>query len=38
VKFDVYRKGYHSPSELRNPLGIVPVGPQNDWSAPHGRG
>lgn len=38
VKFDVYRTGYHSPSALRNPLGIVPIGPQNDWSAPHGRG
>ncbi len=38
VDFDVYRKGYHSPSDLRNPLGIVPIGPQNDWWAPHGRG
>ena len=38
VKFDIYRKGYHSQSEVRNPLGIVPIGPQNDWEAPHGRG
>lgn len=38
VDFDIYRKGYHSPSELRNPLGIVPIGPKNDWEAPHGRG
>ena len=38
VDFDIYRRGYHSPSELRNPLGIVPIGPQNDWRAPHGRG
>ena len=38
VDFDIYRRGYHSPSELRNPLGIVPVGPQNDWLAPHRRG
>ena len=38
VKFDIYNKGYHSPSELRNPLGIVPIGPQNDWLAPHERG
>ena len=38
VKFDVYRRGYHSRSDLRNPLGIVPIGPDNDWMAPHGRG
>ena len=38
VAFDVYRRGYHSASPKRNPLGIVPVGPKNDWSAPHGRG
>ncbi|MEM7270290.1 MAG: glutathione S-transferase C-terminal domain-containing protein [Pseudomonadota bacterium] len=38
VDFDVYRRGYHSPSEKRNPLGIVPIGPQLDWDAPHGRG
>lgn len=31
VDFDVYRRGYHSKSELRNPLGIVPKGPQIDW-------
>lgn len=38
VDFDVYRNGYHSPSDARNPIGIVPIGPQNNWSAPHGRG
>lgn len=27
IDFDVYRRGYHSRSPLRNPLGIVPVGP-----------
>lgn len=32
VDFDVYKRGYHSPSELRNPLGIVPAGPRIDWS------
>lgn len=32
VRFDVYKAGYHSPSPLRNPLGIVPVGPVVDWS------
>lgn len=38
VKFDIYKKGYFSKSEKRNPLGIVPIGPLVDWSAPHGRG
>jgi len=32
VRFDVYKQGYFSPSELRNPLGIVPKGPVIDWS------
>jgi len=32
VRFDVYKQGYFSPSELRNPLGIVPMGPVIDWS------
>lgn len=32
VRFDVYKRGYFSPSELRNPLGIVPAGPEIDWS------
>ncbi|MBV0913657.1 glutathione S-transferase family protein [Anianabacter salinae] len=32
VKFDIYKYGYFSPSELRNPLGIVPKGPVIDWS------
>jgi putative glutathione S-transferase len=34
---DVYKHGYFSISELRNPLGIVPKGPLIDFSAPHGR-
>ncbi len=34
VRFDVYKQGYFSPSELRNPLGIVPAGPAVDWSLP----
>lgn len=34
VDFDIYKQGYFSPSELRNPLGIVPKGPIVDWSAP----
>ncbi|MEO1536852.1 MAG: glutathione S-transferase C-terminal domain-containing protein [Pseudomonadota bacterium] len=32
VRFDVYKQGYFSPSEWRNPLGIVPAGPEIDWS------
>ncbi len=32
VDFDIYKQGYFSPSELRNPLGIVPKGPVIDWS------
>ena len=32
VDFDLYKQGYFSPSELRNPLGIVPKGPVVDWS------
>ena len=38
VAFDIYKQGYFSPSELRNPLGIVPAGPMIDWTLPHGRG
>lgn len=37
VRFEIYKQGYFSPSELRNPLGIVPLGPQVDWHLPHGR-
>lgn len=37
VRFDVYKQGYYSPSPLRNPLGIVPLGPEIDWTVPHGR-
>jgi len=32
VRFDIYRRGYNSPSPKRNPLGIVPAGPVVDWS------
>lgn len=38
VDFDIYKRGYFSPSPLRNPLGIVPSGPIIDWWAPHDRG
>ena len=37
VKPDIYKQGYFSPSELRNPLGIVPAGPLVDWDAPTDR-
>lgn len=37
VKPDIYKAGYFSPSELRNPLGIVPAGPRVDWSKPAKR-
>lgn len=42
VRFDIYKKGYFSKSEKRNPLGIVPIGPalgtDIEWDEPHGRG
>jgi glutathionyl-hydroquinone reductase len=34
---DLYKYGYFSISELRNPLGIVPLGPLVDFAAPHRR-
>ena len=34
---DIYKTGYFSISELRNPLGIVPKGPLIDFTAPHDR-
>ncbi|RZW02830.1 MAG: glutathione-dependent reductase [Rhodobacteraceae bacterium] len=34
VDFDIYKRGYFSPSEARNPLGIIPVGPLIDWTLP----
>ncbi len=38
VRFDIYKQGYFSPSEKRNPLGIVPIGPAiPDWGEPTGR-
>lgn len=32
VKLEIYRRGYHSKSEARNPNGIVPLGPMVDFS------
>ena len=37
VRLDIYKRGYFSKSEKRNPLGIIPIGPRVDWSKPHGR-
>jgi glutathionyl-hydroquinone reductase len=37
VFFDLYKHGYFSISELRNPLGIVPKGPLIDFDRPHDR-
>ena len=37
VDFEVYKRGYYSPSPARNPFGIVPKGPFVDFSAPHSR-
>lgn len=38
VSFNIYKQGYFSPSPLRNPLGIIPAGPDSDWIEPHARG
>ena len=32
VRFDIYKRGYFSASEKRNPLGIIPIGPTVDWT------
>ena len=37
VDTDIYKAGYYSMSEMRNPLGIVPKGPVIDFSEPHRR-
>ncbi|MEL7100245.1 MAG: glutathione S-transferase C-terminal domain-containing protein [Pseudomonadota bacterium] len=37
VKPEMYKAGYFSKSELRNPLGIIPAGPIIDWTAPAER-
>lgn len=37
VKPEIYKAGYFSPSDLRNPLGIVPKGPHVDWTSPPQR-
>ncbi len=37
VDLEIFKRGYYSPSPLRNPLGIVPKGPAIDLREPHGR-
>ncbi len=37
VDLEIYKRGYYSISELRNPLGIIPKGPSIDLWAPHER-
>jgi len=32
VDFELCKQGYFAPSELRNPFGIVPLGPIVDWA------
>lgn len=38
VNFDHIKRHYYRTHPKINPTRIVPVGPQIDWSAPHGRG
>ena len=38
VDFNIYRRGYHSKSPVRNPLGIIPVAYEVDFTLAHGRG
>lgn len=37
VRFEIYKQGYYSPSAVRNPLGIVPLGPDIDFREPVSR-
>jgi putative glutathione S-transferase len=37
VNFDHITRHYYASHRGINPTGIVPVGPDTDWSAPHGR-
>lgn len=37
VDIEIFKRGYYSPSPMRNPLGIVPKGPMIDFSVPHSR-
>lgn len=37
VDTDIFKRGYYSISQIRNPTGIVPIGPEIDFTGPHGR-
>jgi putative glutathione S-transferase len=37
VRFDHITTHYYRSHESINPSGIVPIGPEIDWNAPHGR-
>jgi putative glutathione S-transferase len=38
VRFDEFRAHYYRTHPMINPAGIVALRPDEDWSAPHGRG
>lgn len=37
VNFDHIKRHYYTSHPSINPTGIIPLGPQNNWLAPHGR-
>jgi putative glutathione S-transferase len=37
VNFDHIKRHYYATHDEINPTGIVPIGPQQDFTAPHGR-
>lgn len=38
IDLDTFKRGYYGLSKERNPHGIVPAGPEIDFTEPHGRG
>ena len=38
VRFDHFVRHYHYSHETINPHRIIPINPEPDWTAPHGRG
>lgn len=37
VRIDIYKKGYYGNSPRLNPSGIIPIGPELHYDAPHNR-
>lgn len=37
IDIQAYKDGYYYKNPFRNPLGIVPLGPELDFNIPHGR-